>query len=59
MATVTVRWPPFARVYLRGGETASGHDNSMREHTTFLDALRTTHPRPTFYEHRQCGRAGL
>ena len=59
MATVIVLWPPSARVYIRGGETTSGHDNSTREHTTFSDALRTTHPRPTFCEHRQCGRAGL
>jgi hypothetical protein len=59
MATITVRWPPSACVYIRGGEAASGHDNSTREHTTFSDALRTAHPRPTFCEHRQCGRAGL
>jgi hypothetical protein len=59
MATVTVCWPPSAHVYIRGGEVASGDDNSTREHTTFLDVLRTVHPRPTFCEHRQCGRAGL
>jgi hypothetical protein len=59
MATVNVRWPPSARVYIRGGEAASGHDNSTREHTIFSDTLRTTHPRPTFCEHRQCERAGL
>jgi hypothetical protein len=59
MAIVTVRWPPSARVYIRGGEVASGDDNSMREHTTFLDALRTVHPCPTFCEHRQCWRACL
>jgi hypothetical protein len=59
MATITVCWSPSSRVYIRGGETASGHDNSTREHTTCSDALRTTHPRPTFCEHRQCGRAGL
>jgi hypothetical protein len=26
MVTVTVRWPPSARVYIRGGEAASGDD---------------------------------
>jgi hypothetical protein len=46
MATVTVRQPPSARVYIRGGEAASSDDNTTREHTTFLDALRTAHPVP-------------
>jgi hypothetical protein len=59
MATVTVCWTPSMCVYIRGGEATPGHDNSTREHTTFSDALRTAHPRPTFCEHRQCGRAGL
>jgi hypothetical protein len=59
MATVTVRWPPSTCVYIRGGEATLGHDNSTREHTTFSDALRTTHPRPIFCKHKQCGRAGL
>jgi hypothetical protein len=40
MATITVRWPPSARVYIRGGEAASGHDNSTRKHTTFSVAYR-------------------
>jgi hypothetical protein len=59
MATIIVCWPPSTRVYIRGGEAASGHDNSTREHTTFSDTLRPTHPHPTFWEHRQCGRACL
>jgi hypothetical protein len=59
MATVIVRWAPSARVYIRGGEVACGHDNSTREHTTFSDALRIAHPRPTFCKHRRCGRADL
>jgi hypothetical protein len=59
MATVTIRWPLSARVYLRGRKTTSGHDNSTREHMTFSDTFRTTHPRSTFCEHRQCGIAGL
>jgi hypothetical protein len=59
MATVTVRWPPSACIYIRGGKTAFGNDNSTREYTAFSNALRTAHPRPTFCEHRQCGRAGL
>jgi hypothetical protein len=52
MATVIVRWPRSACVYIRGGEAASGHDNSTREHTTFSDVLRTTYPCPTICEHR-------
>jgi hypothetical protein len=27
--------------------------------TTFSDALRTAYPRPTFCEHKQCGKAGI
>jgi hypothetical protein len=61
MATITVRWPPSVRVYIWGGETASGHErqNSTYEHWLVSNALRTTHPCPTFWEHRECGRAGL
>jgi hypothetical protein len=33
MAIVTICWPPSARVYIQGGEAASGYDNSTREHT--------------------------
>jgi hypothetical protein len=56
MVTVTIRWPPSAPVYIRGGEAASGYE---RTYVHFSDALRTVHPRPTFCEHRECGRAGL
>jgi hypothetical protein len=56
MVTVIVCWPPSACVYIRGWEAASGY---VRTHVQFSDALRTAHPRPTFCEHRQCGRAGL
>jgi hypothetical protein len=59
MAIVTGCWPPSAYVYIRGGEAASGHDKSTREHMTFSNALRIAHPHSTFCEHRQCGRAGL
>jgi hypothetical protein len=56
MVTVTICWPSSAHVYIRGGETASG---DVRTHVQFSDLLRTAHPRPTFREHRKCGRAGL
>jgi hypothetical protein len=32
MATVTIRWPPSALVYIGGGEVVSGHDRTV--HTT-------------------------
>jgi hypothetical protein len=56
MVAVTVCWPPSARVYIRGEEPASGYERTLVQ---FSNALRTTHPRPTFCEHRECGRAGL
>jgi hypothetical protein len=47
----------YACIYIRGGgEAASCHE---RTHVRFLDALRTAHPRPTFCEHRECGKVGL
>jgi hypothetical protein len=45
-------------VYIyKGGEVASSYDRTHVQ--TFSDALRTAHPRLTFCEHRECGRAGL
>jgi hypothetical protein len=58
MATITVCWPPSTRVYIRGGEAASGLTEQYTR-MTFSDTLRTAHPRPTFCEHRECGRACL
>jgi hypothetical protein len=48
--TVTVRWSPSARVYIRGWEATSDYE---RTHVQFSDALRTTHSCPTFCEHRE------
>jgi hypothetical protein len=56
MVTIIVCWPPSARVYIRGWEAASGY---ARTHVQFSDVLCIPHPRPTFCEHRQCGREGL
>jgi hypothetical protein len=33
MVTVTVRWPPSTFVYIRGGETASGHKRTHVRHS--------------------------
>jgi hypothetical protein len=56
MMTGIVRSPSFARVYIRGGKAAFGYE---RTHVQFSDALCIAHPRPTFCDHRECGRIGL
>jgi hypothetical protein len=42
MATVTVRWPPAMRVYIRGGVAASGY-----ERTHVQSQTRCTQPFPS------------
>jgi hypothetical protein len=49
-------------VYIyRGGEAASGYDNTVRTRSApnSLKHFAHSHSHPTFYEHRECGSAGL
>jgi hypothetical protein len=50
------------RVYIYGGgEAASGNDNTIRSRSATNSLRRVAHSysRPTFCEHRECGRACL
>jgi hypothetical protein len=58
MATVTVCWPPSARVYIRGGEAASGDDKTV--HTYEHSQMRCVQPIPvTPSASTESGRAGV